>query len=159
MIDKIHTRHMCVDLCRWYEICGIVDTFVTCDSTERARPSQSNTKSTTHTLLALQNYKELFTNGRRPSTLRHGVKILRTPTLWLNSSGCLYNQATYFLAVKSHWKNILHDFVNWVQSFKGPPGPAGGRVDLCVTLTTVVIEILVARNGKYNIYILFGKVQ
>ena len=34
----------------------------------------------------------------------------------------------------------------------------GGPVDLCVTLTTVFIEILFAHIGKYNVY-LFAKIQ
>ena len=36
------------------------DTFVTCDSTERARPSKSNATATTHARMSLRNHKKFM---------------------------------------------------------------------------------------------------
>ena len=36
------------------------DTFVTCDSTERARPSKSNATATPHARMSLGNHKKLI---------------------------------------------------------------------------------------------------
>ena len=126
----------CLDVCGLHIWCKMyIDTFITCDSTERAGPCKFNTKATTHTWTSNQtkpNYKKHHILQRATRWVKYWVEPLFVTKLGLDS----FCQPKCFDVVKF-----------WVQGLSMTRSQQLEAV-VCVTLATVVIEILVARNGK-----------